>query len=555
MNQCQKIVVLSATLLACCQGWATAQTTNAGASAGDAGAPMAARCVTLSPEELRFAAATAGSTNLSKTIHIANQGTGQVSLKLHVTGSDFALLTPDTVVVPKGAVSAAVVTFKPAGDGSSAGALIVDGCPGGALVVPLAGDTLCAQAWHPSRAFWLDLALAAGLALLYWLVMVVTRWNRVARPSRFVLEEQIASVEAELKTLPGGLAHDAADELLKKADELMQGGTISRRPALLDFLFWSRGQEMTGWGYTYDAQIRMADLLPQEAVQARLEAAAGKLARSDDGACRDLADLAKRTLAQDPPIGRLRAILAQVLSVLYDKEYNTYTALVSWQNKASWLVASGLLLIVVLTGAFPNQSILFLLGAAGGLVSRLSRSLDRKEAPTDYGASWTTLFLSPVSGALGGWVGILVAELLVKLQILNSAFGVRWCDAHAPMALAVALAFGFSERLLDSVFDKLDEAAIKQAAPAPRSGALAIVDPGILQGTANEDGSRQLQATGTSNGISWSLVKPEPAGISLTSQGLLKWSGLSAGTVTFQVQVEDQTTHDTRTRQLSLRIV
>jgi hypothetical protein len=392
-----------------------------------------------------------------------------------------------------------------------------------------------------------------ALALLYWLVMVFTRWNRVAKPSRYVLSEQIESLAADLATLPNGPAKDSAAVLLIKARELMDGGPKTRWSRLLDLLFWSRGEEMTGWGYTYDAQIKMVDLLSQDVVEVRLEAAADMLALSDSVACRDLSDLAKRTLAQNPPIGRLRGVLAQALSAVYDKEFNTYAALVSWQNKASWLVVTGLLLIVVLAGAFPNQSILLLLGAAGGLVSRLSRSLNRKDAPTDYGASWTTLFLSPVSGALGGWIGMLVAELMVKLQILNAAFGVRWCDAHSPTALAVAVAFGFSERLLDTVFDKLDEAVLKQGTTSTKPTNLAIVDPGALQGTA--DGSRQLLATGTSNKVNWLLIQPSPSNVTLNQDGLLKWSGLPAGTYSFQVQVEDLTTNETKTRQLDLRIV
>jgi hypothetical protein len=292
-------------------------------------------------------------------------------------------------------------------------------------------------------------------------------------------------------------------------------------------------------------------------VRARLESAAAQLELVDDLPCRALASVAKTTLAaQSPPLDRLRALLAQALSAIYDRDYNTHAGLVSWQNKTSWLVGCGLLLIFILTSAFPNQSILFLVGATGGLLSRLSRSLNRKEAPTDYGASWTTLFLSPVAGALGSWVGILVAALAVKLGILNAALGVGWGDAHEPMTLAVAVAFGFSERLLDSIFDKLDDKVSPQAqSTAGAKPPFAIVDPGILPGKAGQSGSAQLQTTGAAGGVTWTLVQPTPAKLSITpAGGLLTWGPLDAGSFGVSVQAADSATHATAVRQLTLQI-
>jgi hypothetical protein len=57
--------------------------------------------------------------------------------------------------------------------------------------------------------------------------------------------------------------------------------------------------------------------------------------------------------------------------------------MVSEQNKTSWLVGCGLTLIVALTFAIHNYSILFLVGAMGGALSRLSRTLNRKDVPTE----------------------------------------------------------------------------------------------------------------------------------------------------------------------------
>jgi hypothetical protein len=104
-----------------------------------------------------------------------------------------------------------------------------------------------------------------------------------------------------------------------------------------------------------------------------------------------------------------------------------------------------------------DHTVLFLVGAAGGLMSRLSRAVFRADVPTDYGASWTTLFLSPVVGALSAWAGVLLVGLAVKLQILGSAIPANWCDPYNPMVLAIALMLGFAERLFDEILKPVEK--------------------------------------------------------------------------------------------------
>src|SRR5690242_15722073 len=111
----------------------------------------------------------------------------------------------------------------------------------------------------------------------------------------------------------------------------------------------------------------------------------------------------------------------------------------------------------------------------------MTRSLDRKDVPTDYGASWTYLFLSPVAGALGAWAGILVSEILQSAQVLGSTFSATWENPMDPKTLGIALVFGFSERLLDGVLDKLiGKTGIDQTTTAPPSQPKPA--PGAAQG-------------------------------------------------------------------------
>ena len=105
------------------------------------------------------------------------------------------------------------------------------------------------------------------------------------------------------------------------------------------------------------------------------------------------------------------------------------------------------------------------------------RALRRENLPLDYGASWTTLFLSPLFGALAAWFGIAMITLAAQpeVNLLGRAFQlVKWDDPSSPMTLAAAFLLGFSERWFDAVVGALDRHAEGQetaSAGALRAGA------------------------------------------------------------------------------------
>jgi hypothetical protein len=304
-----------------------------------------------------------------------------------------------------------------------------------------------------------DLLFAALLCFSYWLGMVAMRWERVAMATRGDLRGEIHAVNAELAAMAKRSDDPivaAAAGLLREAGDLLDGPKDKSGNKALNILFWSRGQEINGWGYVHEAQIRMVPLMDSETLRARLENTEQRLRLAADTCSTALANAIHAALAGNPApsADRVKALLAQALAMSYHREDTVFSGLVSWQNKTSWLVMCGLSAIVALTAIFPQQDILLLVGAAGGLISRLSRSLDRKDVPTDYGASWTTLFLSPVAGAVGAWAGIMVAALAANAKILGPIFQADWEHPAGVGTLAVALIFGFSERLLDSVLDK-----------------------------------------------------------------------------------------------------
>lgn len=523
--------------------------------------------LSISSTQICFPAQRVFTTSPSQTITLTNNSPTDITITKIVASGDFPLETPifPQALKPKES-TVIVVTFKPTQEGKASGMLtIFSNSRGSPQDVYLSGATpdllneLC-TASHST-----EILLVLFLCLLYWAAMVIVRWNRVARPTRELLKAEINSVQAELDTASAnkpGIGAARITGLLTDARTLIDNASEPWVKRMANFLFWSRGQEITGWGYVHEAETQMTSFLPDETVMARLETNEQQLRIANDAPSLALANAIHEELtatSSDKP--RRKALLAEALNANYERDDNTFADLVSWQNKTSWLVACGLVLILVLTGAISHHSILFLVGATGGLLSRLSRSLDRKDVPTDYGASWTTLFLSPVAGALGAWAGILLSGLAVKLNVLGSIFQVDWSAAPCQQTtLAIALVFGFSERLLDSVLDKLVEKAGTTQATATNpqppqkttsgsqgnnaagTGALTILDQTLGNGKVGVDYSAQLQASGTTGSVTWALQAGSslPDRLELGPDGKLFGMPTVPGTFTFTAEASAQ---------------
>jgi hypothetical protein len=195
-------------------------------------------------------------------------------------------------------------------------------------------------------------------------------------------------------------------------------------------------------------------------------------------------------LLEGCPNGRLsdeamaQAILHSLLTELYDARDTKFTNLATQQNKVTWLVFIGLAIM----GALVSQGYedILMAGAVGGILSRLQRELERRDVPSDYGLSWSVLFLSPVSGALSAWAGLLLLQALQKLNVIDlSALLPESIDLTQPTGaiLGVAILFGISERFLDKLVKQasdqiasspLDQRTLEPAAEPPSAPAAAI---------------------------------------------------------------------------------
>lgn len=425
--------------------------------------------------------------------------------------------------------------------------VVIDANEDGDLIVPTAAE--------PS-AYVVVLVLA-----MYLLSIVVTRWHHIARSVDEMLQRQLDALETRLLTevsadgpklealrarvrelrqeatlgsprysLPGEWRTGGAMPVPTppktwwgRLTEWFSPGPPFKRRRFWEFWFWSRGRENAAWAAIHEVERQLASFLsPDEYVDVYLRWAAAQLRtieRPDAGALAatiatslDLTPTDSNEARASIARGR-RALLGRALAVIYNDRDTSFSTLMEWQNKASWLMLAAAIFIGSLSLS-AGGAVLFLSGAAGGFSSRLMRALRREDVPLDYGASWTTLYLSPLFGALAGWFGIAIVTFATspEINLLGAAFRrVDWYDPTNPVTLAIAFMMGFSERLFDAVTRAVEMHAEsaqsdgRQAAPPVIRPPVAPANqpPGVPAGVGQNGaalGSLQLPTTPTALG-------------------------------------------------------
>ena len=170
---------------------------------------------------------------------------------------------------------------------------------------------------------------------------------------------------------------------------------------------------------------------PEPEVRVRLVEAAEELMAPAEGAPAgaaatstppDLVVRIQEALKQSPPdVEAERHLLACALDSLYSELDFGFWQEVNRYSKGMWLAGSALLLILAVA-FFVGNPVFLLVGAVGGFISRLGRALNADKegaASPEFNSFWTTLFISPLMGALTGWAGVLLVSLGLELDLLG----------------------------------------------------------------------------------------------------------------------------------------
>src|SRR6202158_5418449 len=305
-----------------------------------------------------------------------------------------------------------------------------------------------------------EVSLVFLLPVLYLLTILFIRWHNIAKPSR-------VGVIAQLRDLNGQFPSDP--DLTRELQDAR--ASLEKRATPWEWLFSSRGQEMACWNLVHKAEVALLKGLGAAEINARLMTAQQQLLEVDKSSAKSLAgrideELKRVNAAVD--IEARRQLLSEATSYIYDHKDTEYSSLTSWQNKAFWLTLVGLILIWAVA-TMMDHVVLFVAGAAGGFLSRLNRQLKRADVPTDYGASWSTLFLSPVAGAISAWFGVALIMWLNELHVLGTAIAVSWDQSTSAATLAAAFVLGFSERLFDGLVSQLENTIDKKKQDAQKT--------------------------------------------------------------------------------------
>lgn len=329
------------------------------------------------------------------------------------------------------------------------------------------------------------------LPLIFLVSIWLIRWNNIAKPSRLGVIAQLSDLEGQFP--PGSRYAEALGAALAQ---------LRQKVAVLDWLFWSRGQEIAGWNLAHKAELALLEdpaHTSLDKINARLATAEQRLSEVDKSAARSLSHRVSVELDCDSAKvsePARRQLLIEASAYLFDEGDTGFAALTSWQNKSFWLTLVGIALISAICFTEGHAS-LFLAGAVGGFLSRLTRELKRADVATDYGASWSTLFLSPVAGAISGWFGVALVMLMTDptVGVLGGPLKViNWDSANVAATLAAAFVLGFSERLFDRIVAQLDSAIDKRkddtqkttpkTSPAQRGAAAAAADKPVVAALA-----------------------------------------------------------------------
>lgn len=338
--------------------------------------------------------------------------------------------------------------------------------------------------WLNQNGINIDSLDIISICILYMSIVVLFRWQLVARPFRQRLEITLRALDFEV--LNNYTAQQEQPETrTERRHAIRQIEQILYTPDLVSVMFWTRTKEAHIWELMDALEIDLARDWSLPRLKRGVQSIAQSMARLklEDAAHygEEFKKLIESNMEQPAlqeellALFRLGMILRRKSLEPLNEEYDRR------QNKLLWFIAMSLIMIclilnvmpyVVSTAAtvfsasnrsgkalFAEYATLMVAGAAGGTVSRLTAAFGQTDAQSEAKLRWLPLFLSPLVGALTAWTGF---HLLQMLQIIKPSAP----ELH--IVLSYCFLLGFSERLLPDLANKAqDTTALKEPARTP----------------------------------------------------------------------------------------
>ncbi|HEC18221.1 MAG TPA: hypothetical protein ENI97_02645 [Gammaproteobacteria bacterium] len=310
--------------------------------------------------------------------------------------------------------------------------------------------------------------MLVAVCLIYFLSLLYARYVWIVKPNNTYLRAYADEVRAQLeieqdnpgvKTKAETTVIAEIEKLLTQLEEM-----VPKKVKWRHWLLSGTGKQMAGWRHVHKAKVFATGLFSDSDACAEAIVTSKNLSEIKSETAKELTSQIDHALNADTKdISVVKSLTKRGQELLFDKRDNYFEGLANWQNRATWLVFVSLFILVV-AGITNGNTVLFVVGAIGGLLSRMRKVLIGKKHAFDYGASWSTLFLAPVVGALTGWSGVLLVLVLADADVLGAIFGnmlelekikdIPWRDiAITKASMALALVFGFSATFFERVIE------------------------------------------------------------------------------------------------------
>lgn len=358
------------------------------------------------------------------------------------------------------------------------------GVPGDDITdIPAASETItimCDGICNSSSPYMLVL-----VCTIYFILLLLARFTWIVLPNNQYLRIYAEEVKAQLIIEQDNPAvQTRVEDTIKPAIEKLLDDVLNLIPQINRrnwhcWLLAGTGKQLACWRNAHKAKVFAIELLSDNDARALAIVVNQNLAAQGSKTGKGLSEEIKKALDADSNIQMIKALAKHGQEFLFDDRDSYFQGLANWQNRATWLVMVSLLTVVVL-GLTHGNTALFVLGAVGGLLSRMRKALSRKDYAFDYGASWSTLFLAPVVGALTGWVGVLLVFVLTEAHLLGSVFetilnisvikDIPWRDLPITKeAMALAVAFGFSATFFERIMERMESSTDNASAAGDNS--------------------------------------------------------------------------------------
>jgi len=281
---------------------------------------------------------------------------------------------------------------------------------------------------------------------VYLLVAQVTNRGFIVAPRYRLLQAQARDCRAVARALGARSGLDAVQEqarasITEDLDELLRPTPGSTRLGPLRWLVRYPLTAIAERQVVLDSvRRRVVHLVPDAGLEACGVIALDRLRRIDPDAATALSDTLGRTAS---PEAR-RLVIASADELVDAQAHRTLHEEFNRQRVALWLAMVGLLGVLT-TGLVIHHELTLLVGALGGFLAPVVSTLTTRTE-----SSWGEMVLSPVGGALAAVAGLLLVAFLADdgIGVLGPVFAENsWNDPTTPVALTLALLFGFSGRL------------------------------------------------------------------------------------------------------------